>query len=168
MASRPIVFKAARNKELPDGEGLNIGSGVLLITGTGSPEGVVTAPVSSEFHRTDGGANSSVYRKESGAGNTGWVPVSNAGGGGSVAFSTVDINFGAGWAFGKSGTFAHAGAVAGESVLMAAAPLGDLDEGEMDGLICRAAVISNDLISYSIMAVPGPVTGTYRFKYIKG
>jgi hypothetical protein len=41
--------------------------------GTGSPEGVVTAPVGSTFRRTDGGAGTSFYVKESGAGNTGWV-----------------------------------------------------------------------------------------------
>ncbi len=41
--------------------------------GSGSPEGVVTAPVGSTFHRTDGGAGTSFYVKESGTGNTGWV-----------------------------------------------------------------------------------------------
>lgn len=42
-------------------------------SGTGSPEGVVTAPVGSTYSRTDGGTNTSTYRKESGTGNTGWV-----------------------------------------------------------------------------------------------
>lgn len=46
---------------------------VSLLTGTGSPEGVVTATVGSTFHRTDGGASTTLYVKESGAGNTGWV-----------------------------------------------------------------------------------------------
>lgn len=41
--------------------------------GSGSPEAAVTAPVGSIFHRTDGGAATSIYVKESGAGNTGWV-----------------------------------------------------------------------------------------------
>lgn len=41
--------------------------------GSGSPEGVVTAPVGAVYHRTNGGANTSFYVKESGAGNTGWV-----------------------------------------------------------------------------------------------
>jgi hypothetical protein len=41
--------------------------------GSGTPEGVVTAPVGAVFHRTDGGAGTSFYVKESGAGNTGWV-----------------------------------------------------------------------------------------------
>lgn len=41
--------------------------------GSGSPEGVVTAPVGSIYSRTDGGAGTSVYFKESGSGSTGWV-----------------------------------------------------------------------------------------------
>jgi len=45
-----------------------------LITGAGTPEGVVVAGVSTIFQRTDGGAGNSVYFKQSGAGNTGWVP----------------------------------------------------------------------------------------------
>lgn len=42
--------------------------------GAGDPEGVVAAPVGATFHRTDGGAGTSLYVKESGGtGNTGWV-----------------------------------------------------------------------------------------------
>ena len=41
--------------------------------GTGSPEGVVTAPVGRIYLREDGGANTTLYIKESGTGNTGWV-----------------------------------------------------------------------------------------------
>ncbi len=41
--------------------------------GSGSPEGVVTAPIGAVYHRTDGGAGTSFYVKESGTGNTGWV-----------------------------------------------------------------------------------------------
>lgn len=41
--------------------------------GSGSPEGVITAPVGAVYHRTDGGAGTSFYVKESGSGNTGWV-----------------------------------------------------------------------------------------------
>lgn len=40
--------------------------------GTGSPEGVVTASVGSEFLRTDGAAGTVLYVKETGTGNTGW------------------------------------------------------------------------------------------------
>lgn len=42
-------------------------------SGTGSPEGVVTAPVGTLFLRDNGGASTTLYVKESGAGNTGWV-----------------------------------------------------------------------------------------------
>lgn len=69
---------------------LAIGSGVLSVSGgipawsatpsltyhrfgSGTPEGVVTAPVGAIYSRTDGGAGTSLYVKESGAGNTGWV-----------------------------------------------------------------------------------------------
>ena len=41
--------------------------------GSGSPEGVVTAPIGAIYSRTDGGAGTSFYVKESGVGNTGWV-----------------------------------------------------------------------------------------------
>ena len=41
--------------------------------GTGTPEGVVTAPVGALFTRADGGAGTALYVKESGTGNTGWV-----------------------------------------------------------------------------------------------
>jgi len=47
--------------------------GPTITSGSGTPEGVVTAPVGSLFLRTDGGASTSVYVKESGSGNTGWV-----------------------------------------------------------------------------------------------
>lgn len=45
----------------------------LLLFGSGSPEGVVTAPVGSLYSRSNGGANTTLYVKESGTGNTGWV-----------------------------------------------------------------------------------------------
>ena len=41
--------------------------------GSGSPEGVVTAPIGAFYSRTDGGMLTSFYVKESGTGNTGWV-----------------------------------------------------------------------------------------------
>lgn len=45
----------------------------IWTSGSGTPEGVVTAPVGSLFTRTNGGAATTLYVKESGAGNTGWV-----------------------------------------------------------------------------------------------
>ena len=44
-----------------------------VLTGAGTPERAVTAPVGSMFLRTDGGAGTTLYVKESGAGNTGWA-----------------------------------------------------------------------------------------------
>ena len=52
---------------------VQVGGGGKIFSGTGSPEGVVTAGVGSIFMRTDGGAGTSIYCKESGSGNTGWV-----------------------------------------------------------------------------------------------
>lgn len=46
-----------------------------LLTGAGSPESAVTAPVGSIYIRTDGGAGTTVYAKEAGSGNTGWSPL---------------------------------------------------------------------------------------------
>lgn len=53
-----------------------LGSGtqnLMISTGTGSPEGIVTAVVGSLFLRTDGGATTTLYVKTSGVGNTGWT-----------------------------------------------------------------------------------------------
>lgn len=44
-----------------------------VISGTGSPEGAVTAPVGIIYLRDDGGAGTTLYVKESGTGNTGWA-----------------------------------------------------------------------------------------------
>jgi hypothetical protein len=61
-----LVFSTA-------GKGLSFSNGPKWITGSGSPEGVVTAAIGSLYTRTDGGLLSTLYVKESGAGNTGWV-----------------------------------------------------------------------------------------------
>lgn len=47
----------------------------MLHTGTGSPEGVLTATVGHIYLRSDGGASTTLYVKESGSGNTGWRAV---------------------------------------------------------------------------------------------
>jgi hypothetical protein len=53
------------------------------LTGSGSPEGVVAAPVCSTYRRTDGGASTTFYAKETGAAtSTGWVPHGNPAGSG--------------------------------------------------------------------------------------
>jgi hypothetical protein len=53
-------------------QSVTIGSSTVIKTGSGSPEGVVTAPIGSLYTRTDGSAGSTLYVKESGSGNTGW------------------------------------------------------------------------------------------------
>jgi hypothetical protein len=45
----------------------------VVLTGTGSPQGVVTAPVGTLYTRKDGGAGTTLYVKETGSGSTGWV-----------------------------------------------------------------------------------------------
>lgn len=52
--------------------GIVIGT-AKIISGAGTPEGVVTAPVGSLFLRTDGGSTTTLYVKTIGAGNTGWT-----------------------------------------------------------------------------------------------
>lgn len=67
--------------ETPDEVRQNFETIDLIITelrsaeysGTGSPEGVVTAPVGARYRRLDGGAGTAIYLKETGTGNTGWV-----------------------------------------------------------------------------------------------
>jgi len=50
-----------------------LGEGIFWATGTGSPEGVLSARVGSLYSRLDGGANTTFYVKESGTDATGWV-----------------------------------------------------------------------------------------------
>lgn len=58
---------------LSDGSLRQGASGPIILAGSGSPEGAVTAVVGSMYMRTDGGANTTLYVKESGSGNTGWA-----------------------------------------------------------------------------------------------
>lgn len=53
-----------------------IGTGsVQMTSGSGTPEGVVTAPIGSTYQRSDGAVGSTLYYKSTGAGNTGWTAV---------------------------------------------------------------------------------------------
>lgn len=45
----------------------------FFTSGTGTPEGVLVAPIGSLYTRIDGGASTTLYIKESGTSNTGWV-----------------------------------------------------------------------------------------------
>lgn len=51
------------------------GISVPISTGSGTPEGVVTASRGALFLRDDGANNTTLYVKEAGTGNTGWVPM---------------------------------------------------------------------------------------------
>jgi hypothetical protein len=69
------------NANIPDGnlvigtsgKGVQLPGGITWTSGSGSPEGVVTAPVGSLYSRSDGGLLTSLYVKQSGSGNTGWA-----------------------------------------------------------------------------------------------
>ena len=49
------------------------GTTARILSGSGSPESLVTAPPGSMYLRTDGGAGTTLYIKETGSGNTGWA-----------------------------------------------------------------------------------------------
>lgn len=58
--------------------------GARVFRGTGTPEGVLTAPVGSIAIRTDGSGGTATYVKTSGTGNTGWAPVGGVAATGSI------------------------------------------------------------------------------------
>lgn len=68
------------------------GSTVFDFSGTGSPEGVLTASIGSIYRRTNGAAGTTLYVKESGSGNTGWVAITS----GSPALTATYIGYGNG------------------------------------------------------------------------
>ena len=54
------------------------GNPVLISSGSGSPEGVVTANISSIYLRINGTGDNAMYVKQSGSGNTGWEAVAGS------------------------------------------------------------------------------------------
>lgn len=58
------------------------GTTVRDLSGSGSPEGVVTAGIGSVYRRTNGSTGTTLYVKEAGTGNTGWSAVGGGGGSG--------------------------------------------------------------------------------------
>ncbi|MBE0538099.1 MAG: hypothetical protein IH620_00180 [Ignavibacterium sp.] len=73
---RLTVFDAASSSSVtiePNRKGIRLNNTVYIITGTGSPEGVVASPVGSLYLRSDGTAGNCLYIKESGSFGTGWV-----------------------------------------------------------------------------------------------
>jgi hypothetical protein len=79
------------------GKGITYQAGPKDLSGSGSPEGVVTAPVGSTYRRSDGGIGSSLYIKEIGSGNTGWIQ--DAGGIVSQTFSNANVTISNGVTF---------------------------------------------------------------------
>lgn len=77
-APLPTMIDLATTGSFPTTAGIKFNDKDIIMSdvvmyGTGSPEGVVTAAVSKLYRRTDGGAGTTFYVKESGTGNTGWV-----------------------------------------------------------------------------------------------
>lgn len=62
-----------RNIYASGGIGIGASGGITWTSGTGSPEGVVTAPIGSLYSNVSGGASTTLYVKTSGSGNTGWT-----------------------------------------------------------------------------------------------
>ncbi len=54
------------------GESVNV-NGTPILSGKGSPQGVVKAPVGTLYLRSDGGAGTTLYVKEAGTGSDGWT-----------------------------------------------------------------------------------------------
>ncbi len=68
-------------------------NGNMELTGNGSPEGVIAAPVGSTYRRKNGSANATFYIKESGGStSTGWIATGAPGGGGGG--SLIDGDYG--------------------------------------------------------------------------
>ena len=71
-----VTFDASDGTDrliISDAGVVTIGGGVTIQSGSGTPEGAITAVVGSLYMRTNGGAGTSLYVKESGSGNTGWI-----------------------------------------------------------------------------------------------
>lgn len=71
MSLKPFVTVPKTDREWQKWLRESFDMGVL--SGNGSPEGVVTAPVATLYRRLNGGAGTCLYVKESGTGSTGWV-----------------------------------------------------------------------------------------------
>lgn len=63
---------------------------VSILSGAGSPAGVVSAPVGSIYLRKDGSTGTSVYVKESGTGTSGWTAL---GGGGTASWGKTAATY---------------------------------------------------------------------------
>ena len=68
-----VILTATGLGNTPDHD-TGITAPIPLLSGAGSPAGVITADIGTLYLRTDGGAGTTLYVKESGSGtNAGWV-----------------------------------------------------------------------------------------------
>lgn len=92
-ADLELTRSAANILKLGDGASgygkLQLGASVYDFSGSGSPEGVVTAGVGSVYRRTNGGSATTLYVKESGTGNTGWAAHGGVGTGMTDPMTTI-------------------------------------------------------------------------------
>jgi hypothetical protein len=77
---RALLITEDNRAVLGTGGKLQMPAGMTIVSGSGTPEGAVTAEKGSIYLRTDGAAGTALYCKESGSGNTGWVSAANFGG----------------------------------------------------------------------------------------
>ncbi len=56
---------------------ITLGGAVTITTGSGTPNGTVTANIGSLYLRTDSNAEGNLYIKTATTGNTGWTPLTN-------------------------------------------------------------------------------------------
>lgn len=75
----PFESQGQALADMFSGAGAFLFGKALRITGAGSPEAAVTAPIGSEYLRNNGGADTTLYIKESGTGNTGWKAIPGTG-----------------------------------------------------------------------------------------
>lgn len=132
-------------------------TGPTLTAGTGTPEGVVTAPVGSVYHRTDGGSGTALYVKESGSGNTGWrAHAATLDGSGTLDFPSI-----------------AAGAIAELTVTVVGAAAGDVvhlgPPATLEaGLMASARVSATDTVTIRVHNTTGgavdPVSATWRVR----
>ena len=64
----------------------------IVLYGSGSPEGVVTASIGTLYEDQNAGGTGLVYVKKTGSGNTGWETVIDSGSGGGGGFSATILD----------------------------------------------------------------------------
>lgn len=89
-----------------------------------------------------------------------------------LVFTEVTLDFGSVGTYNKLFTVNDAGAATSNKILIS--PSGkpatgrSADELEMDNFICSAACLVDGQITINAFAIPGPVTGEYKFNYSLG